>query len=61
VRGSGAEALGLRPNDDVVHAKWGEGVVLAVKGEGDRAEATVHFPSVGDKQLNLSLAPLKRA
>ncbi|MDQ6613599.1 MAG: DNA helicase PcrA [Actinomycetota bacterium] len=61
VRGSGAEALGLRRNDDVVHAKWGEGVVLEVRGEGDKAEATVHFPSVGDKRLSLSLAPIKRA
>jgi DNA helicase-2/ATP-dependent DNA helicase PcrA len=61
VHGTGAEGLGLRRNDDVVHAKWGEGVVLEVVGEGDRAEATVHFPSVGDKRLNLSLAPLKRA
>ena len=61
VRGTGAETLGLRRNDDVVHAKWGEGVVLDVTGEGDKAEATVHFPSVGDKRLNLSLAPLKRA
>jgi DNA helicase-2/ATP-dependent DNA helicase PcrA len=61
VHGTGAEGLGLRRNDDVVHAKWGEGVVLEVRGEGDKAEATVHFPSVGDKRLNLSLAPLKRA
>ncbi len=61
VHGSGAEGLGLRRNDDVVHAKWGEGVVLEVRGEGDKAEATVHFPSVGEKRLNLSLAPLKRA
>jgi DNA helicase-2/ATP-dependent DNA helicase PcrA len=61
VHGSGAEGLGLRRNDDVVHAKWGEGVVLEVLGEGDKAEATVRFPSVGEKRLNLSLAPLKRA
>ena len=61
VHGNGAEGLGLRRNDDVVHAKWGEGVVLEVVGQGDKAEATVHFPSVGDKRLNLSLAPLKRA
>ncbi len=61
VHGSGAEGLGLRRNDDVVHAKWGEGVVLEVVGEGEKAEATVHFLSVGDKRLNLSLAPLKRA
>jgi DNA helicase-2/ATP-dependent DNA helicase PcrA len=61
VRGSGAEGLDLKRNDDVVHAKWGEGVVLEVSGAGDRAEATVHFPSVGQKRLNLSMAPLKRA
>ena len=61
VRGSGAEGLGLKRNDDVVHGKWGEGVVLDVSGTGDKAEATVNFPSVGEKRLNLSLAPLKRA
>jgi DNA helicase-2/ATP-dependent DNA helicase PcrA len=59
--GNGAEALGLRAGDDVVHAKWGEGVVLEVSGEGARAEALVRFPSVGEKRLALSLAPLKRA
>ena len=47
--------------ETVVHAKWGEGVVLEVKGEGDRAEAKVRFPSVGEKHLALSLAPIKRA
>jgi len=61
VRGTGAEGLGLKRNDDVVHAKWGEGVVLEVSGVGDRAEATVRFPSVGEKRLNLALAPLKKA
>jgi DNA helicase-2/ATP-dependent DNA helicase PcrA len=61
VHGTGAESLGLRAGESVVHAKWGEGVVLEVKGEGDRAEAKVHFPSVGEKHLALSLAPIKRA
>jgi DNA helicase-2/ATP-dependent DNA helicase PcrA len=61
VRGSGAEGLELRQGDDVVHAKWGEGVVLDVKGEGEKAQALVRFPSVGEKQLMLALAPLKRA
>jgi DNA helicase-2/ATP-dependent DNA helicase PcrA len=61
VKGTGGETLGLRPGEDVVHGKWGEGVVLDVSGEGDKAEALVHFPSVGDKRLLLSLAPLKRA
>src|SRR5438270_2939547 len=36
-RTSGAEQLGLRVGDDVVHGKWGEGVVIAVVGEGDKA------------------------
>jgi DNA helicase-2/ATP-dependent DNA helicase PcrA len=61
VHGTGAELLGLMAGESVVHAKWGEGVVIDVKGEGDRAEARVRFPSVGEKHLALSLAPLKRA
>jgi DNA helicase-2/ATP-dependent DNA helicase PcrA len=61
VHGTGAELLGLRAGETVVHAKWGEGVVLDVNGEGDRAEARVHFPAVGEKHLALSLAPIKRA
>jgi DNA helicase-2/ATP-dependent DNA helicase PcrA len=61
VHGTGAELLGLRAGETVVHAKWGEGVVIEVRGEGDRAEANVQFPSVGEKHLALSLAPIKRA
>jgi len=44
----------------VVHDRWGSGVVLAVKGEGDRVEARVRFESVGDKNLLLSATPLRR-
>jgi DNA helicase II / ATP-dependent DNA helicase PcrA len=61
VNGSGAEQLGLRVGETVVHAKWGEGVILDLKGEGEKAEARVRFPSVGEKHLALALAPLKRA
>ena len=61
VQGSGAEQLGLRVGETVVHAKWGEGVVIDVRGEGEKAEARVRFPSVGEKHLALALAPLKRA
>ena len=61
VHGSGAEQLGLRVGETVVHAKWGEGVVIDIQGEGEKAEARVRFPSVGEKHLALSLAPLKRA
>ncbi len=60
-RTTGAEGLGLRAGDDVVHGKWGEGVVLEVLGTGDKAEAVVRFPGLGEKNLLLAWAPLKRA
>jgi DNA helicase-2/ATP-dependent DNA helicase PcrA len=47
--------------DDVVHGKWGEGVVLDLRGAGDKTEITVHFPEVGQKVLLLAWAPLKKA
>jgi DNA helicase-2/ATP-dependent DNA helicase PcrA len=59
-RTSGAEHLGLKVGDDVVHAKWGEGVILDVRGTGDKAEAVVRFPSVGEKILLLAWAPLQK-
>jgi DNA helicase II / ATP-dependent DNA helicase PcrA len=61
VRTTGGDRLGLRVGDDVVHTKWGEGVVLEIIGEDDKAEAVVRFPSVGEKRLLLAWAPLKRA
>jgi ATP-dependent DNA helicase UvrD/PcrA len=60
-RTTGAEGMGLRAGEDVVHGKWGEGVVLEVIGAGDKAEAVVRFPSVGEKRVLLAWAPLKRA
>ncbi|MEY2566386.1 MAG: ATP-dependent helicase UvrD/PcrA [Actinomycetota bacterium] len=60
-RTTGAETLGVQAGDDVVHGKWGEGVVLEVIGAGDKAEAIVRFPSVGEKRLLLAWTPLKKA
>jgi DNA helicase-2/ATP-dependent DNA helicase PcrA len=60
VRTTGAESLGLSAGDDVVHGKWGEGVVLEVSGQGDKAEALVRFPGIGEKRLLLSWSPLKK-
>jgi len=58
---SGSEAIGLRPGDDVVHPTFGEGVVMVVTGEGDRAEATINFRGgAGTKHLALAWAPLKK-
>ena len=56
----GAEVLGLRVGDDVRHAKWGEGVIIDIEGQGEKAEATVRFPEVGEKRLLLSWAPLEK-
>ena len=43
----GAEGMGLRVGDDVSHDKFGEGVILELVGDGDKAEAVVHFRDVG--------------
>ncbi len=61
VRTTGAERIGIRTGDDVVHGKWGEGVVLEMIGAGDAAEVIVRFPSVGEKRLLLAWAPIKKA
>jgi DNA helicase II / ATP-dependent DNA helicase PcrA len=57
----GADRLGLRVGDDVKHTSWGEGIILDIIGEGDKAEAVVRFPSVGEKRLLLAWAPLEKA
>ncbi len=56
----GADAIGLRVGDDVAHATFGEGVILMIEGQGDKAEAVIRFPGVGEKRLLLSWAPLKK-
>jgi DNA helicase-2/ATP-dependent DNA helicase PcrA len=46
--------------DTVLHERWGEGVVLTIKGHGEDAEATIAFTGAGEKRLLLSYAPLTR-
>jgi DNA helicase II / ATP-dependent DNA helicase PcrA len=58
---TGAEQLGLGAGDAVVHDHWGDGVVLSVSGEGEKAQARVRFATVGEKALLLSATPLRRA
>jgi len=58
---TGAESLGLRVGDDVTHAKFGEGVLLLLEGQGDKAEAVVRFRGgVGEKRLLLAWSPLQK-
>jgi DNA helicase-2/ATP-dependent DNA helicase PcrA len=61
VSSTGAEELGLKAGDEIVHARWGEGVVVEVAGEGEHASATIAFPRQGQKRFLLSATPLKRA
>jgi len=58
--GRGAEGLGLKVGDDVVHETFGEGVILDVEGTGDRAEAIINFKDIGEKRLLLAWAPLEK-
>jgi len=53
---AGVYALG----DKVEHNKWGQGVVVAVHGEGEEQEITVAFPEQGIKVLLAKYAPLKK-
>lgn len=47
------------PGIRVVHGSFGEGKVIAVEGQGERAAATVFFPEVGQKKLKLRFAGLQ--
>ena len=59
-RRSGAEALGLRVGDDVRHTKFGEGVILDIERQRRQGRgASCASPSVGEKRLLLSWAPLE--
>ena len=63
-QGPGAERRRSRSackvGDDVRHGKWGEGVILDIEGAGDKTEAIVRFPEVGEKRLLLAWAPLEK-
>jgi len=48
------------PGDHVLHKKWGSGVVLEVRGEGEAAEIKVDFPDLGIKVLLARYAPLEK-
>ena len=50
---------GFRIGNDVVHPTFGEGVIIDIRGEGEKAEATIRFSLVGTKHLSLAWAPLK--
>ena len=58
---TGAEGLGLSAGDDIMHTRYGEGRIVELLGSGDKTEAVVRFPGVGEKRFLLAFTPLKRA
>ena len=38
-----SQDIGLRTGDDVEHPAFGEGVILEIRGAGEKAEATIRF------------------
>ena len=50
----------LAVGERVSHDTFGLGKVVAVSGEGDRAEATIDFGTSGEKRLLLRYAPVER-
>ena len=57
---SNSQDLGLKIGDDVEHPAFGEGVIIGISGEGDKAEAVINFAGAGTKHLALAWAPLKK-
>ncbi|HWY73913.1 MAG TPA: 3'-5' exonuclease, partial [Burkholderiaceae bacterium] len=58
---SAAAHHGLQVGQAVRHAKFGDGVVLRLQGDGGDARAQIRFGQAGIKELLLAVAKLERA
>jgi DNA helicase-2/ATP-dependent DNA helicase PcrA len=59
--GAAPRSFDYKTGDKVTHAKWGEGVVVAVKGSGNDMELQIAFPApVGIKRLLAAFAPIAK-
>jgi DNA helicase-2/ATP-dependent DNA helicase PcrA len=61
-RATGRQSSGLQLSvgDRVSHDTFGLGTVIAVSGEGEKAEATINFGTYGEKRLLLRYAPVDK-
>jgi DNA helicase-2/ATP-dependent DNA helicase PcrA len=59
--GGGAPDLPYRIGQSVVHAKFGEGVIVSAKGSGADAQVQINFGAQGMKWLQLGVAKLEPA
>ena len=55
---SPAEIAAIQTGQTVYHAKFGQGKVLSVEGEGESRKARIFFDNIGEKQLMLKFAKL---
>jgi len=53
--------VAVAAGDRVLHEAFGEGTVVAVRGNGEDAEVTVNFSDAGEKHLLLAYANLTKA
>ncbi len=58
--GRNAGAGNFTLGDKVLHGKWGQGVIVSIKGKDEEAEISVAFPGLGIKTLIAKYAPLKK-
>ncbi len=58
--GKKSTAIELNVGERVSHDTFGLGTVVAVAGEGDKAEATIKFGQYGEKRLLLRYAPVEK-
>ena len=58
--GKVSNTMKLEVGERVSHDTFGMGTVVAVTGDGDRAEATINFGSFGEKRLLLRYAPVEK-
>lgn len=58
---TGGEQMQWKVGDKAIHGKWGTGVVVSVKGEGDDLELDIAFPDKGIKRLLAKFAPITKA
>jgi len=54
------ESISVEEGERIIHAKWGEGLVVSVENLSDDTEITVDFESVGRKRLLLRYAPIEK-
>lgn len=58
---TGAASEEWRVGDKAAHKKWGVGMVVSVKGEGESTELDIAFPNDGIKRLLAKFAPITKA